>query len=250
MVALAVVFAIACLGLGRWQWHRYQEKSQHNAEVTRRYDAPPEDLTALLRSTAALQWRPARAQGRYDPAATVLIRNRPRDLTGKSPTFGFEVVVPLRLAGGGTLLVNRGWVPNSQSADRAGRIPDAVPPPPRAPVSVVVTLRGSEPARPQDLPPGQAASIATAELGSELPGAAAVYGALRSESPSPAAAPLPPPPPVLDGGEGINASYAVQWVLLAALALGFPWWFRRRTVAELTGEPRPRRRRIWDDEDE
>ena len=34
--------------------------------------------------------------------------------------------------------------------------------------------------------------------------------------------------PELDGGEGINASYAVQWLLFAVAALGFPYWFVRR----------------------
>ena len=93
------------------------------------------------------------------------------------------------------------------------------------------------------------------------------YGALVSEQPAghPGARRCSGQPE-LDGGEGINASYAVQWLLFAALALGFPWWFVRRRPASgrargrARGDgadgpdgvpvPVPRRRRIWDDEDE
>jgi hypothetical protein len=97
------------------------------------------------------------------------------------------------------------------------------------------------------------------------------YGQLAGETPPVATAPDPLGRPVLDGGEGINASYAVQWGLFAAMGLGFPWWWRRRqrlaeaedlAQAEAATEPtlpglrepvgatRPKRRRIWDEEDE
>lgn len=259
---VAVVVAAGCLALGRWQWHRYQGKHARNALVQRNYDAPVVPLAALLPSPigstgdpgalpADRQWRPVRVVGIYDPSGTMLIRNRPRRVAGTDPTFGFEIVVPLRLADGAVLLVNRGWVPNATSGARAGLTPDAVPAPPVGRVTVVVTLRTGEPARAERLPAGQAASIAVPQLARAVgapvyPG----YGALRGESPAAAPAPLPPLRPENDGGEGINASYAVQWVLFAVVAVGFPFWYVRRSNPRPAGTPRPTKHRIWDDEDE
>ncbi len=248
---LACCVAAGCLALGQWQWHRYRQRSAEKSEVEQRYDAPAAPLAEVIGQGGSLEWRKITATGVYDPAKTSLIRNRPRDLNGKSPTFGFDIVVPLRLRAGGTLLVQRGWVPNSQSAQRAGIRPDAVPPPPPGEVTIVANLRGTEPARPQDLPPGQAASIDTRALGSQLPEQVAVYAQLRAENPAAGVSPLLPAKPELDGREGINASYAVQWVILAGISLYFPFWWRRRSQAPAAaGSARTRKPRIWDEEDE
>ncbi len=267
----AVVVALSCAALGRWQWHRYQDKHARNASVQGSYDLPVADLRSVLPDPAApggsrfdpgQEWRPVRASGRYEPSGTTLVRNRPREVSGDDPTFGFEILVPLRLDDGSVLLVDRGWVPNAFTGEKAGRTPDAVPAPPSGRVTVVVTLRRSEPSRDQQLPAGQAASIAVPQVARAL-GVSSypAYGALRSESPAGSSAPLLPQRPEPDGGEGINASYAVQWLLFAALALGFPFWYVRRSRTAGAAGPsrsdaspapavRPRRRRIWDDEDE
>jgi cytochrome oxidase assembly protein ShyY1 len=250
LVLIGVLTAAACVGLGRWQWSRYQDKSAVKARIFGNYDAPPTNLADVLATTTdeTAVWRPAQIRGRYLVSGTVLVRNRPRDLQGKDPTFGFDVVVPLKLRDGGVLLVNRGWVPNSQSPERAGRIPDQVPPPPDGEITAIVTLRRGEPARPQDLPPGQAASIDVAALGSRLLGRQ-LYGELRSETPTVAVNPLLPERPQVDGGEGINASYAVQWLILAVLSLLFPFWYTRRKTPGSTTRVASRRQWIWDEED-
>jgi len=87
------------------------------------------------------------------------------------------------------------------------------------------------------------------------------YGVLVSETPPASPAPALLDRPVVDGGEGINASYAVQWALFALMGLAFPVWVRRRRQAALetdaaveAGQPlepvRARRPRIWDADDE
>jgi cytochrome oxidase assembly protein ShyY1 len=149
-------------------------------------------------------------------------------------------------------------------------------------VTVVARLRASEPQRGHDLPAGQVCSIAVGQIASQTGHTTyQAYGALVSESPavSPAPAALDPVRP--DGGEGINASYAVQWVVFALLGLGFPVWVvrrRREAAAEREAEAaasppagpppddqdavavpvavpaaarqRKRRHHVWDDEDE
>jgi cytochrome oxidase assembly protein ShyY1 len=269
------------VGLGRWQLHRYQDKHARAQLVERNYGAAPVPLTELQPAASApfdpgLQWRQVVATGRYDQGRTVLVRNRPHRAGSNDPTYGYEVLVPLVLPDGSALLVDRGWVPNGLRGSNPGQRPDAVPAPPPGEVRVVVRLRGSEAVRDRRLPPGQVASISVPRVAAltGLPLRPA-YGGLVSESPAPATAPAALDPPQREGNEGINASYAVQWVVFALLGLGFPVWLRRRQreaaeqdLAQADGggaideAPRPpgagtrpapvkaRRRRIWDADDE
>jgi cytochrome oxidase assembly protein ShyY1 len=277
LALMAVIVALGCVALGRWQWHRYQDKHDRKQLVERNYDAAAVPLRDLLPGPDAtldpgLQWRPVRTVGRYDTQATTLVRNRPSDLGGGGPTYGYEVLVPLVLDDGSALLVDRGWLPNGTTGSTPGRAPDTVPVPPAGQVEVVVRLRPGEPRRSEQAPQGQVGSIALDQVaaltGQRLYRA---YGVLVSESPAPSSAPAALGRPELDGGEGVNASYAVQWVVFALLALGFPFWYvrRQRALAEGASAPHddvavaqpapgrpgrpvatPRKRRIWDDEDE
>lgn len=268
---LAVVFATACVLLGRWQLHRYQDKHERGQLVSRNYDAPPVPLASLLPTattpfTADLQWRRVTVTGRYDVTHTSVVRNRPWTGPNADATYGYEVVVPLRMADGSALLVDRGWIPSGSGTDDPGAAPDLVPPPPAGTVTVVARLRPSERARETGLPAGQFSSVSVAGIGASLDyPVVQAYGAMASETPSAAPAPQPLDPPERDGSEGVNASYAVQWVLFALLGLGFPVWVSRRRRAaagqlaqegagasvEPALEPaRPRRQRIWDADDE
>lgn len=263
---LAVVFAVACVSLGRWQLNRFQDKRERAQLVAGNYDAAPVALAELLAKPGAAfdprqQWRQVSVSGSYDASATRLVRNRPRTGGGADAVFGYEVVVPLRLDDGSALLVDRGWLPSGSSGRTPGQAPDDVPEPPTGQVEVVVRLKGSEPARTGDLPEGQVASIALTDLAAGLPYPLyRAYGVLVRESPAVTPSPAPLDPPVIDGGEGINASYAAQWALFAALGLGFPVWVaRRRRTAEAERSSQPadvpplqpaRRRRIWDADDE
>jgi cytochrome oxidase assembly protein ShyY1 len=229
-----VLFATACVGLGRWQLHRYQDKHARSQLVARNYDAAPVPLSRLLPTPDTPfdrreQWRQVEATGRYDAGHTVLVRNRPHSAGSSDPTYGYEVLVPLRLADGSALLVDRGWIPNGTRGSNPGQRPDVVPDPPSGPVRVVVRLRAGEPARDRQLPAGQVASIFVPRVAT-LTGLRLrpAYGGLLSEDPAPATALAPLDPPQADGNEGINASYAVQWVVFALLGLGFPVWLRRR----------------------
>jgi cytochrome oxidase assembly protein ShyY1 len=289
---LAVIFAGACVLLGRWQLHRFQDKHAKAQLVSRNHAAPAVPLKQLLATPdSALRpgdrYRAVRIRGTYDAEATRLVRNRPHRGDAADASFGYEIVVPLVLPDGSALLVDRGWVPNGTSGSAPGGRPDVVPAPPTGPITVVVRLRASEPPRGRDLPAGQLGSLSVAQIARSTGHRVyQAYGALVSESPTTADAPALPDPVRPDGGEGINASYAVQWAVFALLGLGFPLWVVRRRrdaaaedaaaadaptqVGELapsavqdarrrapTGvpsgtrvAPRKRRHHVWDDEDE
>jgi cytochrome oxidase assembly protein ShyY1 len=84
----------------------------------------------------AQEWTPVTANGRYAAQSLMLVRNRPNNAVS-----GYEVVVPLTLADGASLLVDRGWIPNGQSATE----PPAVPATPVGEITVTGWLRVGEP---------------------------------------------------------------------------------------------------------
>jgi len=288
---LAVLFAGACVFLGRWQLHRFQDKHAKAELVARNHAAPAVPLAQLLPTpTSRLRpgdrYRAVRVQGTYDVAGTRLVRNRPHRGDGADASFGYEIVVPLVLPDGSALLVDRGWVPNGTSGSAPGGRPDVVPAPPSGTITVVARLRTSEPARGRDLPAGQLGSLSVPQIARSTGHRVyQAYGALVSETPTTPDAPAPVDPVRPDGGEGINASYAVQWAVFALLGLGFPIWVirrRREAAAEhaapdattplaepaapaatrlprqapagvsagAPAAPRKRRHHVWDDEDE
>jgi cytochrome oxidase assembly protein ShyY1 len=229
---LAVVAAsVAFVLLGQWQLHRHEAKVARRDRVAADYDAAPVPLAALLGSPsvalpADAQWRPVRVAGRYDPGRTVLVRNRPFD-----GEYGYEVLVPLRTTDGGTLLVDRGWIPFGESATRL----PPVPAPPSGPVEIVVRLRPGEPAAGGRQPAGQAIRIDLDGLAGQLdpdgPGRLyRAYGVLADEVPRPAVAPALLRRP--DTGLGPHLAYAWNWWGFAAAAYGLLGYYALREVRD------------------
>jgi surfeit locus 1 family protein len=91
-----------------WQLSRAHAKLAYEAEVKERSALPPLTGAGIARDAAdgALQsQRHVDVEGQWDAAHTVLLMNR---TMGERP--GFYVMTPLRLADGGAVLVQRGWV--------------------------------------------------------------------------------------------------------------------------------------------
>ena len=103
-VALALLAAAGFLQLGRWQWHRADEKRALTAAFAA---GMATEATALGRSptTALPRYAAVTVEGSYDAAHQFLLDNL---IVDGQP--GYEVLTPLQLADGRWLLVNRGWV--------------------------------------------------------------------------------------------------------------------------------------------
>ncbi len=101
---------ITLLGLGTWQVQRLHWKDAAIAERQARLAAPPLRLAAVARMTAALEYRRVRAAGRF-------LHDREMHLVARSHRgrVGVRVITPLALAGGGHVLVDRGWVPRTKA---------------------------------------------------------------------------------------------------------------------------------------
>ena len=260
-LALALAFAVVCVLLGRWQWGRYEDRQVRAAAITAHYAAatvPLASVTGRLPLSEDDQWLRVTATGRYAAAQQLLVRNR---ALGGQP--GLEVLVPLDLDGaltGRRLLVDRGWVPN---ADSASQLP-TVPAVPNGDVTVQGWLRSGEADLGKDLPAGQLASIdiggAAAQTGGDLLNA---YLDLESETVGATTPARPAPLEAPDTGLGPHQAYAFQWWLTSVFGFVLVGYRLRVAGADARDEavggdddepvlaaPRPRKVRIWDEEDE
>ncbi|MBO3103008.1 SURF1 family cytochrome oxidase biogenesis protein [Cellulomonas fengjieae] len=219
LLLIGLVLAVTCTLLGRWQWNRHVWREGAIAVVETNWSADPVPLDRVLDDPAdtltdADVWRRVTVVGQYEPAGTVLLRNRP---VGGTPAY--HVLVPFVVsdasAGGpadtlaGTVLVvDRGWVP--LGADGSA---DVTPPaPPTGTVTLTARLRHDEPASTRSAPAGQVQAISTSDVlaAGGVPGETLdAYLALTSEEPSVAQLPGQLPPPSTDPGS--HLSYAFQW---------------------------------------
>jgi surfeit locus 1 family protein len=108
MTLLTLVAVLLFVDLGRWQWHR----AQQTRAFAQDFGAGGESLADLgARATSALpRYAQVRLQGHYDGEHQFVLDNMSHN--GQP---GYEVLTPLRLNDGRTVVVNRGWVPLTAS---------------------------------------------------------------------------------------------------------------------------------------
>lgn len=120
----SAMFAIL-VGLGTWQLRRLGEKEALIARVEQRYGEtatplPPREDWPAMRA-ADYDYRPVTMRGHYEGARDALIYAVAPESFGFEP--GFNVVTPFRLETGAIVLVERGFLPQSKTADPARRAP-------------------------------------------------------------------------------------------------------------------------------
>lgn len=273
---VATVWALACVFLGRWQWHRWEEKSVIQDRISTNYDAQPVAVDTLMTATrkpaAGDEWRQVEMTGTYQPT-TLMVRNRP----GPDGEFGYQTLNVLDV-NGRHVVVDRGWVPNGSSA----RAPQSVPAPPKGTVTVIGWVRPSEKSLGRADVPGQVASISVQDVADVTKQSVdAGYVRMRSERLPDGSSPQRPialERPSQGQAAGINLSYAIQWWLGGIAGYAFVVLRARRELlderygaehphsdggaegpsdvstaapaARTKREPKPKKKRIWDEEDE
>jgi cytochrome oxidase assembly protein ShyY1 len=222
-LALTILFAAVCSGLGVWQLARRDQALAEINKVAANFDAAPVPVTDALPTRDAFsdsqKWLPVELTGTYLTDEQLLVRNRP--LQGP----GFEVLTPLLLTDGTVFVVDRGWLPTGARQDA----PDEVPEPPSGQVTVVARLKAGEPTLPGRGASGnQIATINLSDVAQRVgqPTYTGAYGLMASEDPAPAERPIAVTKPSPD--EGPHLSYAFQWFVFALLAfVGFGWAVRQ-----------------------
>ncbi|GAA2865857.1 SURF1 family protein [Paenarthrobacter ilicis] len=222
---LAVIFATACVFLGRWQMDRRAETLAEINRVVSNYSATPVPFAEVKEQFATLdpekEWTQVQMRGTYDLDGQRVVRNRP--LNGQP---GYDVVVPFRLTTGEAVVIDRGWLPIGNNTP--GR-PDVIPAPPTGEVTVVARLKPAEPKLDRGAVDGQLASIDLASFATELPYgiATGAYAQLASENPAVQPMPTPFPKPATE--EGTHLSYSLQWFAFGVLMfIGFGYAARQQ----------------------
>lgn len=215
MTLLTLAALVLFVNLGRWQWHRAQQKQALAAN----FGAGGQSVAELgARATSEFpRYTQLRLQGSYDGEHQFVLDNMSHD--GQP---GYQVLTPLRLPDGRTVVVNRGWLPLTASRSQ---LPD---------VTVEFAAPQTPVGRLDDLP------VAGIALGHVPPAAGTPWPKLTSfptMSDLSAALGQPlqsrqlllnpdqplgyvrdwhPPGP----GPARHLSYAIQWWAFGALALG------------------------------
>ncbi|MEV6166318.1 SURF1 family protein [Streptomyces sp. NPDC052052] len=219
-----LILALICLvliptmvELGFWQLHRHEHKVAQNALISRNLEAKPVPVASLTSPGHVVPqsdyWRTVTATGTYDTAHEVVVRRR----TSTDDRIGVHVLTPLDLKGGGTVLVNRGWVPAAASQRDFPDVPAA----PRGEVTVTGRLKGDETTSASGikdisgLPDRQVMLINSAQEAKRL-SRPVLGGYIEQTAPEPAG----DSPELIAGPDagsiGPHMAYAVQWWLFAA----------------------------------
>ncbi len=211
---LATILTLAALivlcGLGTWQIKRLHWKQGIIKDLHAAYDTgalPPlsyEDLKDL--AVGQMMFARGTVQGQYDMARTALVE--PRTWQGRP---GYHILTPLKITGGGTILINRGWIP---LADK-----NSVPVPPG-----FVTISGllRRPPPPGPLTPanggGHWFSIDIAAMTGDAADAVPLVLYAETES-GVGVAPLPVREALSWEPANNHAQYAVFWFSMAGILL-------------------------------
>ncbi len=212
--ALVVVFlGWVAWRLGEWQFDRLEERQDRNATIERNERAGADPILEVMAPgrdvTRDTEWRIVEATGTYAVEDTVIVRYRTRE-----GAAGVDVVVPLELSDGSSVLVDRGWF----GTDNRGATSEDVPEPPTGEVTVTGFVRQDAEGDSTQVSDQSTRAVNSAEIGEALD--REVLGGwidLRTESPE-AATPLAPVEmPELN--EGPHFFYGLQWWFFGALAI-------------------------------
>jgi len=141
-IAAAIAFAIM-ISLGVWQLQRLAWKEALIARIEARIHQPPAPLPpqAQWKGLAPddYEYRHVSAKGRYLPGEVLIFRSSAPAVADRTVGPGYQVFAPFALAGGGALLVNRGFAPLAWK-DKA----DIRSAPPAGEVEISGLMRGPE----------------------------------------------------------------------------------------------------------
>ena len=130
-----LVLAYGTWWLGQWQFDRLEDRKTSNQIVRANEDAEPapvEDVLAPDKKVAADdEWRRVTATGTYAVGDTIIWRYRTPD-----DAKGVDIVVPLVLSNGTTVLVDRGWLQTESQEEF-----EDIPAPPTGEVTITGWVR-------------------------------------------------------------------------------------------------------------
>ncbi|HTH59558.1 MAG TPA: SURF1 family protein [Paraburkholderia sp.] len=231
--ALLILLVIAVtVRLGFWQRDRAHQKEALQAAIEQAGRASPIAVGATPLALRGVEFHRVRAVGTFVPERVVYLDNRMHD---EQP--GFYVVMPLKLEGGGYVLVNRGWLPRNV-AERTVIAPYGTPSGPvevdgiaRANASTAFELGAGGSAPDNKIRQNLDVTAYAAETGLPLQ----PFVIQQTGFGTPLADGLVRDWPAPTTGVERNYGYMFQWWGMAAAALGFGLYAARRAAAKERG---------------
>lgn len=234
-VILMLALAVACAWLGNWQMQRLAEKDALVAIVATRLNADPVPVAPAEQwaglDLEALNFQPVSLTGAFRYNQTVTVFTSLSNARGAASGPGYWVITPFVLAEGGTVFVNRGFIPE---AFQEAAVTD--PQGEDGQVTISGLLRPGEPAGFMTPGPNMSDRIEWVRDPERL--AAMVDPALAPFAPFYVDLPAGAPGELPQGGETImefpnnHLGYAYTWygfAIVAVVMLGF-WLARQRAT--------------------
>jgi len=222
---LIILSAAVCVRLGIWQLDRLEQRRGFNRQVA--YMRSMSTLDLNVQPTADLvgmEWRSARALGRYDAEHQIALRNQ-----YYGGEYGYHLFTPLVFGDGRAILVDRGWIPAEGNSTRADWRKYDQPEVARESGQIRLAPSGPTIGGPSEptLPPEEGVrdmwnNLDVGRIAAQIPyPILTVYLQLQPE-PNDIEPPIPFQPE-LELTEGPHLGYALQWFAFAAIQLvGYP----------------------------
>jgi surfeit locus 1 family protein len=123
-ISLMLVLTVVFIALGLWQLARLSEKEALAELIAERLTTTPIELppSAQWPDTDWLrfEFQPVTVTGHYVPGQTVLVFTSLSEPKGQQNGPGYWVMTPLAIDGGGSIFINRGFVPETSRTAFAG----------------------------------------------------------------------------------------------------------------------------------
>ena len=207
---VALLLIAGCLWASQWQFQRGIDRQDRNQTIESQLELPTVELKNIDRNFASFEWRTVNANGAFDAAKQILLKNRYFE-----GVYGYEVLTRFTADDGRSFWVDRGWVKAGKDATTAPQVTA----PPTGQVSITARLRLD-----RSLPQG--AFFALPESGggmiSKLNAQAdsnseGFYLDLLSGSVSSLTPTVPAQVPELS--DGPHLAYSLQWIFFAGLII-------------------------------
>ena len=220
MTVCTVPVLMLLVGLGVWQLQRLEWKEGIIAERAERAAAPPLAIAEIPDAVwKNLEHRRVTLRGTYLHDREMLIWNKVRH--GQT---GFDLITPMKLADGGSVLVHRGWVPRAWPEGQVQRRR------PRGEIQITGVLRNggkATPWIPDNNPKTGEWFFADVALMASTAGITGTKPFMVRVTPAPAAAGYPKGPHASFKIRNKHLEYAVTWFGLAAtlviIYIAFHW---------------------------
>ncbi len=215
-----VVLAAICVRAGMWQMDKHDARKVENAVARENLVAEPRPLDEVVPPGSQVsdqdEWTTVRVTGTYDREHELTVKFSTRD---GAP--GVDVVTPLLLDDGSTVLIDRGWMQTLNNNER----PTDVQAPPEGTVEVVGWVRPDNGAKDEAVTPvdGQVRAISSTAVAETL-GLDLRHGYVDLQEQTGGTGDLRLEP-VPDLGQGPHFFYAFQWWFFGLLAVVGYFWF-------------------------